>query len=589
MVKDVLPGFFSSTPFGFTTVGQTVFFAAFDLGVGNELWKTDGTEAGTVRVTDANPGPGDLILVSFASSVEFKGTLFFLGYEPTHNLELWRSDGTEAGTVMVKDINPGSLTSLPSDLTVVGDALFFTADDGIHGRELWKTDGTEAGTVLVKDIAPGAVDSVFPQYDSPPRMAALGGQALLLASDGVSGVELWRSDGTAAGTVRVKDINPGPSDGLDPVEFAFTVVGGVAYFGANDGSTGRELWRSDGTAAGTKRVADINPGPAGSFSGGVTDAGGLIYFAASDGTTGAELWRSDGTAAGTKRVADINDRGSSFPASLTAAPRGLFFTADDGVVGAEPWFLDIGPDVSVAVDDAVALVQPGGDVTYRITVTNQAATAVPDVTLTDAFPAALGTVDWTCTGAGGASCTGSGSGDIHEMFTLPAGSLVTFLATGTLSAGASGTLSNTAAVSFPSDDDDPDLTNNVSTDVDVVGGALAYFTLPPCRLVDTRAGAALEGRQTRAFTAGGLCGVPASARAIAVNVTVTAPGAQGNLRVFPTGLALPNVATLNYQAGQTRGNNAIVALDAAGRFSIYSGQTAGTTVQVIVDVTGYFE
>ena len=146
---------------------------------------------------------------------------------------------------LVLDINTTTLPSDPSDIVAVGSTAYFLADDGVHGRELWKSDGTAAGTTLVKDIRPG-VDSSQMIY-----LTNLGGTLYFSADDGTSGRELWKSDGTAAGTVRVRDIRS--NGGSDPQQL--TVVGGLVMFLAWTDAGGQELWRSDGTAAGSEVAA----------------------------------------------------------------------------------------------------------------------------------------------------------------------------------------------------------------------------------------------------------------------------------------------------------------------------------------------
>ncbi len=168
--------------------------------------------------------------------------------------ELWKSDGTAAGTVLVKDINLGRWRSLYFySLTALGDTLFFRANDGVHGDELWKSDGSAAGTTLVKDINPtGSSD--------PGWLIVVGSTLFFLADDGMHGRELWKSDGTEAGTSMVKDINPTSSSTPDDP----AAVGDTLFFTANDGTHGRELWTSDGTPAGTALVLDMYTGPTGS-------------------------------------------------------------------------------------------------------------------------------------------------------------------------------------------------------------------------------------------------------------------------------------------------------------------------------------
>ncbi len=111
-----------------------------------------------------------------------------------------------ADPLLVKDINPGPAWSAPFQLRTVDGTLFFAANDGAIGFELWKSDGTEAGTVLVKDIQAG------PASSASGAATDLNSTLLLSAKGGASGFELWKSDGTEAGTVLVKDINPGPAD-----------------------------------------------------------------------------------------------------------------------------------------------------------------------------------------------------------------------------------------------------------------------------------------------------------------------------------------------------------------------------------------
>jgi len=136
---------------------------------------------------------------------------------------------------------------------------------------------------------------------------------------------------------------------------------------------------------------------------------------------------------------------------------------------------------------------------------------------------------------------------------------------------------------------DPDPTNDSDSATSLFG---AYYTLTPCRLVDTRLPAwqpALQPGDERMFVLAGACSIPTGAAALSVNVTVAAPTAPGHLSVYPADVAAPLVSTINFSAGQTRANNAIVPAAADGSVAIKVKNGSAGTVQLVLDVNGYFE
>jgi hypothetical protein len=210
------------------------------------------------------------------------------------------------------------------------------------------------------------------------------------------------------------------------------------------------------------------------------------------------------------------------------------------------------------------------------------------VTLTDTLP---GDVAFASSTPGVPSCNHASGTVTCNLGALAAGASTTVTLDVTVDRLPGPTLGNTATVT--GQQPDPVGTNNSETEVTTVAG-LGYFTVIPCRVVDTRGGApiggpALEGQATRVFAIAGHCGIPATAKSLSLNVTVTQPVAAGNIRLFPAGGSPPLVSTINYASGQTRGNNAIVPLAEGGQVAAFAGQAAGTTVHVILDVNGYFE
>jgi len=302
LVKDINPKH-SSNPSGLTQVGGVVFFAANDGVHGTELWKSDGTAAGTEMVKDIKPRsrssqPRDL--------VNANGILFFTANDGTHGRTLWKSDGTEAGTVLVKNIRPDGSSGLRSGLTALGSLVFFFERDHV-----WVSDGTLAGT---RSVYQAGADHRYP-YTGVATASDFYFTTILGGTDLTA--QLWRSTGTTAKRVpKIQGIDVG----------AMTAVGKTLYL-AVDG----DLWRTNGTFAGTRRLLnnpDAVSGP--SLMHGLGHS--LIFL---NGLNGKQLWVSDGTTAGTNQIFDIGEQGLAGASMVIAG--GQLFIARGGNLSGTMW------------------------------------------------------------------------------------------------------------------------------------------------------------------------------------------------------------------------------------------------------------
>ena len=343
LLKDVIAGPDDGFPIGELAFGQDRFFFQARTAEGSaspwRLWVSDGTPAGTVPVREFTSN-----LSHSSPTVLADGRALFVSGVS----DLWTSDGTEAGTMPLFTEPSWAPSAVTSGFTPFNGYVYFSAFDPNFGTELWRTNGEEVRTGPIMDINPGDASS------NPSNLVAVGSSKLFfLANDGYSGVELWATDGTEGGTVLPREAYPGDGGPTYSAGVAYGTAGGLAYYTLDDGESGLELWRSNGTAAGTHMVKDLTSGPGTAAFGFFTDVNGLLYF-----RKGNELWRTNGTEAGTVQVS--LGAGVDQPLHLELSDAGLLFSARSAATGTELWKIagptaDAGTSYRVAPDGSITL------------------------------------------------------------------------------------------------------------------------------------------------------------------------------------------------------------------------------------------
>lgn len=317
-------------------LGNDLLYIAGDIYNGGALalYKTNGTPGAGELVADYHQG-NDLF-IAYPMTITMNNVLYFLGNDGVSGLELWRTDGTTAGTYLVKDINPGIescilFTSDKQYFAELNGFIYFGAAEPVNGAELWKSDGTEAGTTLVANI--DTSEAIVPNFGSNPAfLYEYNGAVYFSAQRPVDGRELWKTDGTEAGTVLVKDITSGSASPSNLIEY-----NGLLYFTAYHPNQNYTLYKSNGTAAGTVAVEPPNSGgPTISLDDPLVIFKGKLFFTANDDLNGQgfpSIWYSDGTAGGTSPLAGAPAVYNSSPRNLLATTNYLYYTAYNDVNG----------------------------------------------------------------------------------------------------------------------------------------------------------------------------------------------------------------------------------------------------------------
>lgn len=437
MLKDIEPIFNSSFPNHFTRLGNEVYFT---LDSDGNIWKTDGTEEGTVKALDpSNHGTNRFIVDGFTA---LGNMLFF-----STGSQLWVTDGTTQGTERLLDIS-NMTPRIVSELTAINGVLYFTCNK-FGDSEPWISDGTEAGTKMIKDIAPGSLGSnpaYYTEYNGEVYFAAKGG--------------LWKTDGTEGGTVLVKgDIDLQPSS--IGRKNNFKEFKGELYFPAEFEDTGVEIWKTDGTEAGTMMYDIHNGTSVGVEPEHFTVIGDTMFFSGQESFVNV-LWKTDGTLAGTEIVSTKITPSPRSVSALRAVGSKLFFTAYDDQHGTELWIYQSSDATSLSA----SIVQTSdilcnGDETGALEVQVSGGTAPYSY-------------DWNNPSANGPNPTGLPAGDYSVTVTDTEQSTVVLNYTIT---------EPSAIITMTSSSPETDMMSNGSVSVNVSGGTPPYsyhwFTSPP--------------------------------------------------------------------------------------------------------------
>jgi ELWxxDGT repeat protein len=311
-VADIYPGGIMLSPTLLGLVGTDLIFAESTSDDTMQLFRTDGTAAGTHAISNFTP-PTQYGAVT--ESLELNGKIYVAlrSNQTCCQPDLWTTDGTTGGTIQI-DSNEGFPFHLqPSSLRAFGSSIALLTNAENTGSELSVID-TTTNALTILDIAPGAGSGA----SDGSTIAAMDGFILYLRGNANSGLQLWRSDGTLAGTALLQDLGTGVQLSQLSANYIVTRVGDRAIFQSENAQNGPQLWGSDGTAAGTVPLIST-PTPSSYNQPLIGVVGSHAYYAVHNGTN-YQIVVSDGTLSGTHVLSDLG------PLAVNGDPDGLINT-----------------------------------------------------------------------------------------------------------------------------------------------------------------------------------------------------------------------------------------------------------------------